>query len=502
MTRSKFLLSILFFVLSISSKIFAQCMYNEIEITTSTLQWGDEVSWELYSTESETLIESYTGTTDSSSFTQSVCIDDGCYYFVAMDTYGDGWNGTVIESEDIFDSSQTLSNGFYGFFTFSIGEDNCNFELTGCTNSESFNYIQGATDDDGSCEMIESYSFTGNGNTYNREYIYYAPANLEPGSPLVFVLHGYFGWATEMYEFSGFKELADEAGFGVVFPQGSPDGNGNNHWNANFDWGSEPDLEFLVLLAKHLQSEYNHSTSCTYSCGYSNGGYMSYSLACNASETFRGVGSVGGTMTNNDWDDCQPTQQVPVIHLHGTSDETILYEGTTNWQFGWGQQPGVETIVQSWAQRYNCTSYEEIELPNTVLTDGSDVDLIRHYDGDGGYEARLYRVNNGGHDWFGAFGNFDIQSSVEIWNFWNAACQDLSTTNLEDVTSDNIISCENNQIKALQNCVVSVFDINGREILKRPLISGQSIYDFAETGIYLVVANNNELFQSSKILIP
>ena len=229
---------------------------------------------------------------------------------------------------------------------------------------------------------------------------------------------------------------------------------------------------------------------------------MSYSLACNASETFRGVGSVGGTMTNNDWDDCQPTQQVPVIHLHGTSDETILYEGTTNWQFGWGQQPGVETIVESWAQRYNCTSYEEIELPNTVLTDGSDVDLIRHYDGDGGYEARLYRVNNGGHDWFGAFGNFDIQSSVEIWNFWNAACQDLSTTNLEDVTSDNIISCENNQIKALQNCVVSVFDINGREILKRPLISGQSIYDFAETGIYLVVANNNELFQSSKILIP
>ena len=59
-----------------------------------------------------------------------------------------------------------------------------------------------------------------------REYIYYAPANLEEGAPLVFVLHGYFGTAEGMYAFSGFRELAEAEGFGVVWPQGLPDGQG------------------------------------------------------------------------------------------------------------------------------------------------------------------------------------------------------------------------------------------------------------------------------------
>ena len=72
-------------------------------------------------------------------------------------------------------------------------------------------------------------------------------------------------------------------------------------------------------------------------------------------------------------------EQVPVVHIHGTQDETILYNGTDNWQFGWGQQPGVESIV-AWASK--TTAIRSRKRLNLDPTDGSDVDLIRHHGGD------------------------------------------------------------------------------------------------------------------------
>ena len=117
-------------------------------------------------------------------------------------------------------------------------------------------------------------------NGVERSYYLDLPADMATGAPLVFVLHGYTGNAWIIRNYSGWTTIAANEGVAVCYPQGSLDNNGIPHWNANLGISTTDDHGFLVALAQHLQETYGLSPDCTYSCGMSNGGYMSYSLAC------------------------------------------------------------------------------------------------------------------------------------------------------------------------------------------------------------------------------
>ena len=489
----------LFFALS----TFAQCEYTEVNFTTTTALYPWETGWELYQVgENEaTLIVSFQGSIQGT-FSTNTCLEDGCYYFLATDSWGDGWNGTTLTADvdlDGFEGAFTIDEGFFAYLPFTIGDVACTFELGGCTNPEAINYVEGATYDDGTCTEIETFNYQVGNTEYPRTYLYYSPANMQPGAPLIFVLHGYTGDALGMLSFSGFKELADEEGFGVVFPQGSPDGGGTNHWNANFNFSNVNDHAFLTQLASYIQQTHGHDPACTYSCGYSNGGYMSYSLACSNAQTFRGIGSVGGQIGGNDWATCNPSQPVPVVHLHGTADNTVSYYGNPNDAGNWGGNPGVETVVATWAEWNNCTEVTEEALPNINMNDNSTVDLITHSGGDDGYEARVYRVNGGGHDWFGTWGNMDITSAVEMWNFWSQFCGTTASVSAPDLQKE-LVQWNGDRFTAIEPCRLRLFETSGKVVLDRPMQAGQSI-DFQGCGqVYLMSAHQQGgAFQQLKV---
>jgi len=464
----------------------AQCEGTEVAFISTTGQWANEMGWELYQiADGDTTMvgEFQGGNTEWQTTVDTLCLENGCYTLLATDSWGDGWNGGSLTTEpmdpattlDGFDSEFTLTDGFYGFINFSVGDADCTFLITGCTDPEALNYMQGSTVDDGSCAYLEMFGYTDNGISVYREYIYHAPDGMEPGAPLVFVLHGYNGTAYGMHSFSGFLEVADAEGFGVVFPQGIQDGFGTNHWNANLDFSDVDDHTFLVQLAEFLQDTHGHDPDCTYSCGYSNGGYMSYSLACENAETFRGIGSVGGTMGGNDWSTCAPSQPVPVVHLHGTDDNGVPYYGNSSDPGNWGGSPGIEAIVATWADWNNCTEVTETALPDLDPTDGSTVDLITHSGGDYGYKASVYRVNDGGHDWFGSWGNMDINSAAEMWGFWSQFCgSPIAVSELLPAMAD-LVQWDGLRFTAREACTLQVFDMAGRTVLNRPLMRGQSI---------------------------
>ena len=121
----------------------------------------------------------------------------------------------------------------------------------------------------------------------NRSYYLYLPDSISMGAPLVFVLHGFTGTAQGIMTYSGMNDIADDHQFVVCYPQGRMDSNGNTFWNVGYDFHQDQtvdDLGFLVELAHYLQSEYNLSRNNTFATGMSNGGEMSYLLACNASD--------------------------------------------------------------------------------------------------------------------------------------------------------------------------------------------------------------------------
>ena len=253
-------------------------------------------------------------------------------------------------------------------------------------------------------------------NGVTREYKVYIPAtyNATLPSPLMFNFHGWSMTADNQMTWTNMRPIADTAGFILVYPQGSLLG-GITHWNVgswNY-WSSADDIGFTEAMIDTLAANYNIDLDRVYSCGYSNGGYFSYELACQLSSKIAAIGSVGGTMSTETFNACNPSRPMPVVSIHGTADSVVFYNGGEPFN-----SKSQEDVLSYWTQQNNTdTNSIAINLPNIYIPDGSTVTYNAFYNGDSCSSVEHYKVINGGHDWCGSWGNLDINASKIIWNF-------------------------------------------------------------------------------------
>ena len=103
--------------------ISAQC--TDVEIVTISGNYSEEMSWEIWNSDNEVI---YTFEPDGNymTHTDNLCLDDGCYIFLAYDTYGDGWNGGVAEMSYLGENIQfELQDGGFGDYAFGINATDC-----------------------------------------------------------------------------------------------------------------------------------------------------------------------------------------------------------------------------------------------------------------------------------------------------------------------------------------------------------------------------------------
>ena len=286
------------------------------------------------------------------------------------------------------------------------------------------------SDDYGYCShIIEESQFYYDG--INRKYYLYEPDSIQNNAPLVFVLHGYSGSANSIINYSFMNAVADEHGFAVCYPQGTRDQYNNRFWNVGYDFHDNQnvdDVGFLTALATHLQLEYGYSVNNTFVTGMSNGGDMSYMIACQAHDIFRAIAPVAGCMMEWIYDTCDSVP-VPVLEIHGTDDNVTLWEGDMDNNDGWGAYLSTLDGINFWVETNECTNSEHINLPNIDINDGSHVIKHTYFECANNSDVWLYEVVNGGHDWPGSNGNMDIDSSTDIWSFFNKFTSELGDIN-------------------------------------------------------------------------
>ena len=252
-----------------------------------------------------------------------------------------------------------------------------------------------------------------NHNGLNREYLVHFPRDYDSSIalPVVFNLHGYGGYAMDHLAYADMRSLADQEGFILVYPQGSCL-DGNPHWNS-FLSGSDnksdaEDIDFFSALINEISNNYNVDSDRIYACGYSNGGMMSYALACALSDRIAAIGSISGTML--DWPEiCDPAHPTPVIIFHGTNNDVLPYEGNSEFT-------SVSYAVDYW------TSFNELGASPSqtdIFSNGSRVVEYESYGpGLNGVSLDLYRVIRGEHYWFDSSTlGFDINEA--LWDFFN-----------------------------------------------------------------------------------
>ncbi len=196
------------------------------------------------------------------------------------------------------------------------------------------------------------------------------PSSLDEPAPLIVSLHGYQGEAEAHDWYFGLSERIAEYGFALITPQGTADSRGYAFWNAtnsccDFDGSGVDDVGWISGLVAEAASVVD--ISGVYVVGYSNGGFMSYRLACDGLEQLVAIVSLAGS-SFGDPERCADAPPVSVLQIHGTADWDIPYDGIlADYSPDEGGYPGATEIVERWAARASCDLEQVETLPSIDL---------------------------------------------------------------------------------------------------------------------------------------
>ncbi|MCA9579918.1 MAG: alpha/beta fold hydrolase, partial [Myxococcales bacterium] len=151
-------------------------------------------------------------------------------------------------------------------------------------------------------------------------------------APLLVLLHGFGANGDVQSAYLGLEAAVDEAGVLYVHPDGTENRIGKRFWNATDACCAGPisndvdDSAYLAAVIAKVRSQYDVDPRRIYVTGHSNGGFMSYRMACDHADLVAAVASIEGA-TFADPDDCSPSEPVAALQIHGTADKTIRYDG-------------------------------------------------------------------------------------------------------------------------------------------------------------------------------
>ena len=286
----------------------------------------------------------------------------------------------------------------------SIPNNNQNDDAETCTNFE---------------ERILKCEFTHKGlDRYY--YIQLAHPEAEGSSSVLFNLHGYGSNALEQMYYTNFNNLANtkENNFILIHPQGAPLNtvltSSSSHWNSG-GWtigSTVDDVDFIDTIIKLVSQKYNLNQDRIYSTGMSNGGFMSYHLACNLSSKIAAVASVTGSMSKETYEDCNPDHPTSILQVHGTIDATVPFEGNS----ALGMR-SINDVMNYW-KLYDACDTE----PVSINTDYFDIEISVQHDTYlnclNDVQVELYKIEGMGHVW-AKKERYGISATEKIWEFFN-----------------------------------------------------------------------------------
>ena len=193
--------------------------------------------------------------------------------------------------------------------------------------------------------------------------------------PLVMVLHGYGASGFLQAAYFGLDKLVNDKQFLLVAPDGTPDKGGKRFWNAvdaccDFDGKKIDDVKYLTGLVEEIASVWTVDRKRIYLVGHSNGGAMSYRLACDAAQTFAAA-FVLAPLFYSDLTKCNPKAPISIRQLHGTDDETVAYDGVGDAAGALvSHYPSAPKVVEAWAKWNGCSATPDVSAPAVDLDRG------------------------------------------------------------------------------------------------------------------------------------
>lgn len=250
-----------------------------------------------------------------------------------------------------------------------------------------------------------------------RRYLVHVPNAYDNKTPfpLVLVFHGGGGNSDASPEYFRLNEKSDEAGFIVVYPEGTGKkafGKFFGTWNAGRCCGDSlenkiDDVGFVDNMIEQLEKDFNIDEKRIFATGFSNGAQMSYRLACEMSDKIAAI-APGGSMGT--FENCNLTRPVSIFAFGGTEDPCTPYGGgemcggcvANFWnnigvpiEYKTYRCDGVEEHINKWRNLNNCAKEYNIIYREQNTT------CVSYMNCQDEAEIVLCTIKGGGHVWPG-----------------------------------------------------------------------------------------------------
>ena len=221
-----------------------------------------------------------------------------------------------------------------------------------------------------------------------RTYRLFVPRVRARRAPLVVALHG--GGSREtgqrFAEVLKFDAEAAVRGFVVVYPDAL-----GGRFNAGGCCNrGVTDVRFVDRLLARVADRHRIDRRRVFATGFSNGGFLAYTLACRRAATFAAVAGVATTEVARR---CRPARPVSILHFHARNDSRLAYgrgrrfsENVTT--------PSIPGLIRAWRRRDRCGPARTLRL-SANLEQQRALCAQRT-------EVRLLTSSTAGHSWPGA----------------------------------------------------------------------------------------------------
>ncbi len=228
-----------------------------------------------------------------------------------------------------------------------------------------------------------------------RNYLLHIPSGLDRVKPVPVIL-AFHGGGSKPQAFAALTRLSERSGalgFVVAYPTGY-----RRFWNAGNCCGPPlnqgvDDVAFVRAVLDDLASVVNVDLQRVFATGFSNGGMMTYRLACELSDR---IAAIAVNACSLGVPTCNPTYPVPVLAFHGTDDTFSPYHGGRGTAMGFRMvQMGAPETIRRWAQWNGCTGKSEVTYKKGAAT------CISYADCRQAATVTLCTIKGMGHQWPG-----------------------------------------------------------------------------------------------------
>ena len=244
-------------------------------------------------------------------------------------------------------------------------------------------------------------------NGTSRSYNVYAPKNLGENRPLLIFCHGYnqdAGWM-QNNEFKNntvsMEAVCDTAKFVVVFPNGI---------DKSWDTSGDRDINFVKAIIDKMVTQHKIDRNRVYLGGFSMGGMFTYHAMNRIPDLIAAFCPVsgypmGGATANAN------VRPIPILHIHGTGDETCGFSGA---------QPALNV----WVKHNGCPTTAKV----VNNYNGFNCKMHTWGPGNDGVEVKLLELAGKGH-WICK--EPQVYTGKEIWNFCKRFSLNKTTPNVK-----------------------------------------------------------------------